>query len=144
MITPHPSRLQRPTFPSRGRLCGRLIIAPTNSVDDAFSLSMAGRRAPQGGFSCRFAAIHLLAGPYKDFFFRLLEEYGLHTLQALQATHTGIPAQRKCAPGGVWGERPDRRRWRSKEGERVAAVGKKQACFVKRSFCRAPQQAGIC
>ena len=84
-----------------------LLVQPQERLapqGPAFSMVQhSGRRAPQGGFSCRFAAIHLLAGPYKDFFFRLLEEYGLHTLQALQATHTGIPAQRKCAPGGVWG-----------------------------------------
>ena len=29
---------------------------------------------------------------------------------------------------------------RRKGGERVAAVGEKRACFVRRSFCRAPQQ----
>ena len=38
------------------------------------------------------------------------------------------------------GERADRRQWRRKGGERVAAVGRIQACFVRRSFCRAPQQ----
>ena len=38
------------------------------------------------------------------------------------------------------GERPDRRRWRRKGGERVAAVGKTQACFDRRSGCRVPQQ----
>ena len=38
------------------------------------------------------------------------------------------------------GERPDRRRGRRKGGERVAAVGKTQACFARRSGCRAPQQ----
>jgi len=38
------------------------------------------------------------------------------------------------------GERADRRRGRRKGGERVAAVGKKQARFAGRSFCRAPQQ----
>ena len=38
------------------------------------------------------------------------------------------------------GERADCRLWREKGGERVAAVGEKRACFVRRSFCRAPQQ----
>ena len=38
------------------------------------------------------------------------------------------------------GERGERRRWRNKRPERVAAVGKKQACCGRRSFCRAPQQ----
>ena len=38
------------------------------------------------------------------------------------------------------GERGKRRLWRMKRPERVAAVGKKQACFDKRCFCRAPQQ----
>ncbi len=38
------------------------------------------------------------------------------------------------------GERPDRRRGRGEGGERVAAVGRKRACFDRRSFCRAPQQ----
>ena len=38
------------------------------------------------------------------------------------------------------GERSDRRQWRKKEGERVAAVGKRRACFDRRSLCRAPQQ----
>jgi len=38
------------------------------------------------------------------------------------------------------GERTEHRRGRIKRGERVAAVGKKQACFDRRSFCRAPQQ----
>ncbi len=38
------------------------------------------------------------------------------------------------------GERTERRRGRMKRGERVAAVSKKQACFDRRSFCRAPQQ----
>ena len=38
------------------------------------------------------------------------------------------------------GERCDRRRWRSKGAERVAAVGEERACFVKRSPCRVPQQ----
>ncbi len=38
------------------------------------------------------------------------------------------------------GERTERRRWRNKRSERVAAVGRKQACFDRRSFCRAPQQ----
>ena len=38
------------------------------------------------------------------------------------------------------GERWERRRWRKKRPERVAAVGKKRACFVRRRFCRAPQQ----
>jgi len=38
------------------------------------------------------------------------------------------------------GERADCRLWREKGGERVAAVGKMQACFVRRSSCRAPQQ----
>lgn len=38
------------------------------------------------------------------------------------------------------GERPDRRRGRIEGRERVAAVGKEQACFDGRSSCRAPQQ----
>ena len=38
------------------------------------------------------------------------------------------------------GERPDRRRWWNKGGERVAAVGKTRACFDRRSGCRVPQQ----
>ena len=38
------------------------------------------------------------------------------------------------------GERRKRRRWRNKRPERVAAVGRKQGCFVRRSFCRTPQQ----
>ena len=38
------------------------------------------------------------------------------------------------------GERPERRRGREERGERVAAVGKTQACFVRRSGCRVPQQ----
>ena len=51
-----------------------------------------------------------------------------------------------CYPGyetderGSLGERADRRRGREEEGERVAAVGKKQARFAGRRFCRAPQQ----
>ena len=38
------------------------------------------------------------------------------------------------------GERGERRRWRIQRPERVAAVGEAQACFVRRSGCRAPQQ----
>jgi len=38
------------------------------------------------------------------------------------------------------GERCDRRQWREKGAERVAAVGKPQARFDERSGCRAPQQ----
>ena len=43
-------------------------------------------------------------------------------------------------PDGQKGERCDRCLWQRKGAERVAAVGKKQACFDRRSFCRAPQQ----
>ena len=42
------------------------------------------------------------------------------------------------------GERSERRRWREERGERVAAVGKKRACFDRRSFCRVPQQGEQC
>ena len=38
------------------------------------------------------------------------------------------------------GERWERRRGRNKRPERVAAVGNTQACFARRSGCRAPQQ----
>ena len=38
------------------------------------------------------------------------------------------------------GERWERRQWRIQRPERVAAVGKKRACFARRSFCRVPQQ----
>ena len=38
------------------------------------------------------------------------------------------------------GERCERCRGQRKRVERVAAVGKKRACFVRRCFCRAPQQ----
>ena len=45
-----------------------------------------------------------------------------------------------CKNANKFGERGDRRRWRIKGAERVAAVGKKRVSFVMRSFCRAPQQ----
>ena len=38
------------------------------------------------------------------------------------------------------GERCERRLWRMKRAERVAAVGKMRACFARRRICRAPQQ----
>lgn len=38
------------------------------------------------------------------------------------------------------GERWERCQWQEERPERVAAVGKEQACFDRRSFCRAPQQ----
>ena len=41
------------------------------------------------------------------------------------------------------GERSERRRWREERAERVAAVGRKQVCFVRRSFRRAPQQDSL-
>ena len=41
--------------------------------------------------------------------------------------------------GGL-GERRERRRGREERPERVAAVGRKRACFDRRSFCRGPQQ----
>ena len=42
------------------------------------------------------------------------------------------------------GERGEHRLWRIKRAKRVAAVGMMQACFVRRSICRAPQQeAGV-
>ena len=44
-----------------------------------------------------------------------------------------------CGCGGI-GKRSERRRWREERAERVAAVGEAQACFVRRSGCRAPQQ----
>ena len=47
------------------------------------------------------------------------------------ATETVIPTM---------GERWERRRWREKRPERVAAVGKTRDCFDRRSGCRAPQQ----
>ena len=40
----------------------------------------------------------------------------------------------------IRGERCEHCRWQKKRAERVAAVGKGQACFVRRSPCRAPQQ----
>ncbi len=43
-----------------------------------------------------------------------------------------------CPPEG--GERPDRRQWRRKGGERVAAVGRRQVRFAGRRLRRAPQQ----
>jgi len=50
------------------------------------------------------------------------------------ATETVIPTM---------GERPDRRRWRMKGGERVAAVGEGRRCIVTKDIRRAPQQGII-
>ena len=44
-----------------------------------------------------------------------------------------------CRCGGI-GKRCERRLWRIKRAERVAAVGKTRAGVVRRSGCRAPQQ----
>ena len=45
-----------------------------------------------------------------------------------------------CRPQVSGGERGERRLWRIQRAERVAAVGKMQAWFTRRSICRAPQQ----
>lgn len=50
---------------------------------------------------------------------------------------------KEANPGEALRERPDRRRWRDKEGERVAAVGKTQARIDEQSGCRAPQQCKL-